>query len=87
MVEEQVLFRSRVDESEALIRQSLDRTFCHFVQSLRMCPAALPENTVLMLRRRKRIIVSTQRARGDGTCEKASVEKRAADDPERGNRE
>ena len=43
MVEKQVLFRSGVDESEALVRQPLDRTFCHFVHlpqkvSLRRCP-------------------------------------------------
>jgi hypothetical protein len=31
-VEEQILVRSRVDKSEAFVRQSLNRTFSHFVQ-------------------------------------------------------
>jgi hypothetical protein len=45
-VKEQVLVGPVVDKPEALVRESLDGAFCHFVQFLKKSvPAAFPENT------------------------------------------
>jgi hypothetical protein len=44
-VEEHVLSGRRVDESEAFVREFLDRAFCHFLIDSKSVNAALPDTT------------------------------------------
>ena len=57
-MKKQVIVAPGVYEPEALVRESLDGAFWHFVHSLKKCPAALSENITVRLLHRKHVILS-----------------------------